>query len=124
MVQKALKKCADDTKWVMCIRAKHVRNAFNTEKIRATRPLEILLSDVCGKISPPTHDEKNYFLTIINNYTDFVTVYLMESKDEIEVCIQEFINTAKVQHNPKVFKLRYDNVLFVSTSQQLNAANK
>lgn len=95
-IPKNLKKCADDTKGVICIQAKHVRNLFNIERRRTARPLEILHSDVCGKISPPTLDEKNYFHTIIDVYTHFVIVYLMESKDETEVCIQEFINDAEV----------------------------
>lgn len=43
-------KLHSDTTCEVCIMAKHVRNPFSTVRYKATRPLEIVHSDLCGKL--------------------------------------------------------------------------
>lgn len=42
----------------ICIRAKQTRLPFNTVRQRATRALELIHTDLCGPIDPPTWDGK------------------------------------------------------------------
>lgn len=40
----------------VCIQAKHTRMPFGDQRKRATRPLEIIHTDICGPITPETWD--------------------------------------------------------------------
>lgn len=48
---------------------------------RSTRPIELVHSDVCGPISPVTHDGKRYYVCFTDDCTCFSMTYLMESKN-------------------------------------------
>ena len=63
----------------ICLEAKQTRLPFNKVRQRATRPLEILHTDVCGPIDPVTWDGKRYFLTVLDDYTHYCKVYLLKS---------------------------------------------
>ena len=47
-----------------CIHGKHKRSSFKTSRSASTRPLELVHSDVCGKMSSPSLGEAEYFLTL------------------------------------------------------------
>lgn len=93
----------------VCVRAKHTRFPFNTERTRATRPLEILHTDICGPIDPVTFDTKRYILTVIDDYTNFTMIYLLEYKSETAGYIKDYINENERNKNKKVVKIRCDN---------------
>ncbi|UYV61480.1 hypothetical protein LAZ67_1005005, partial [Cordylochernes scorpioides] len=59
----------------ICIMAKQTRKSFGNERSRATRPLEIVHTDLCGPIEPLTHDNKKYIMTFLDDYTHFCYVY-------------------------------------------------
>ncbi|KAG5341858.1 COPIA protein, partial [Acromyrmex heyeri] len=66
----------------ICMEAKHLRTKFNTAKIKAKRPLQIIYTDLCGLISPNSLDSKKYFIFFMDDYTHFVMVYLFKSNQE------------------------------------------
>lgn len=105
----SLVKCNPDEFCEACTIGKLVRNPFNTQRQRATRPLEIIHSDVCGKISPETYDSEKYFLTVMDDFTHFLKVYLLHTKDETEEYLMEYINEAEAHFNLKTEKIRCDN---------------
>ncbi|KAJ1524577.1 hypothetical protein ONE63_011063 [Megalurothrips usitatus] len=92
-----------------CIRGKLIRKPFNTERARAKRPLEIVHTDICGKISPATPDGEEYIMTCLDDCTHFLKVYLLRTKNEAEEYIKEYINEAEAYFNLKTSKLRLDN---------------
>jgi hypothetical protein len=59
---------------------------------KAKRLLQIISSDVCGPIHPPTHDGMKYFVTYIDHYSHFGMVYLMKNKSDTFSCFQKFVN--------------------------------
>jgi len=93
----------------ICIEAKQVKKPFNTERERATRPLQLIHTDLCGPIDPATYDNKRYFLTFLDDYTHFVHVYLLKHKSEVEVHVKQYVNEVEAKFNLKVHKLRSDN---------------
>lgn len=93
----------------ICLKGKQVRQPFTTERTRATRPLEIIHTDVCGPIMPATWDNQKYFLTFLDDYTHFAVVYLMEGKYEVNELVKEYVNTVEAKWNMKISKLRCDN---------------
>lgn len=110
MPEKVKKQC-DNVRHVceVCQEAKLTRSSFNSQRTRAERPLQIVHTDVCGPISPVTHDGKAYFMTCIDDYTHFCHTYLMKNKWEVPQLIKEFVTEAEVHFNSKVSKIRCDN---------------
>lgn len=93
----------------VCMKSKQTRLPFSSERHRAKRPLEILHTDICGPIDPATWDKKKYMLTILDDYTHYCVVYLLEDKNEAEEYLKEFVEEAEAFHNKRVSKIRCDN---------------
>lgn len=92
-----------------CIEGKQSRNPFNASgKPRSSRPLELIHTDICGKIKPTTWDNKNYFVTFIDDYTHCTIVHLLKSKDEALNCFKEYEAAATAHFGLKISKLRCD----------------
>lgn len=107
-VDNSLIKCNPEEFCENCITGKLVRKPFKTERQRARRQLEILHTDVCGKVSPATYDGEEYFLTILDDFTHFVKVYLLHTKNEEEEYIMNYVNEAEAHFNVKTEKIRCD----------------
>lgn len=93
----------------ICLKAKQTRTPFGNERTRAKRPLEIVHTDVCGPIDPLTWDKKRYMITFIDDFTNFVMVYLIERKSEVSDIVKEYTNQVETKWNLKILKLRCDN---------------
>lgn len=91
-----------------CIEGKQCRLPFGT-RTRSTRPLEIIHSDVCGPISPISYDGSKYFVTFMDEFTHFVMVYCIKSKNEVLSKFKEYVKLVHNKFNVKVHKLRCDN---------------
>lgn len=80
------------------------------ENLKQTkRPLELIHSDVCGPVETPTWDNKRYILTMLDDYTHFTVIYLLQNKYEVADTIKEYVKLAEARWNTKLAKLRYDN---------------
>lgn len=108
---KEVKKQCEKNKHIcqVCQEAKQTRSPFNTHRVRADRPLQLIHTDVCGPISPATHDGKSYFLTFIDDYTHFCQTYLMKNKWEVPELLKEFVSEVEAQFNSKISQVRCDN---------------
>lgn len=75
-----------------CITAKQTREPFKvrSDAKRASRSLEIVHSDVCGKITPLSWDGNEYFVSFTDDYTHVSVVYLMKTKDQVLECLKEY----------------------------------
>ena len=93
----------------VCMKGKQTRLPFNTERSRAEKPLEIIHSDLCGPIDPPTWDNKKYILTVMDDYTHYSVIYLLEYKNETTEYIKQYIAQMEREKNLKVKKIRSDN---------------
>jgi len=61
-----------------CIKGKQTRLRFEMVKNKdhINRPLFVVHSDVCGPITPPTINKKNYYVVFIDKYTHYCETYL------------------------------------------------
>ena len=67
-----------------CTEGKHHRSPFPTDGgKRADEPLELVHSDVCGKINAKSFGGAEYFLTFIDDKTRYTWVYLLKNKSEV-----------------------------------------
>lgn len=103
-----IKKCQVEDICEYCVMSKKTRKPFCPERARATRPLEIIHADLCGKISPATFDNEEYILTIMDDYTHFLKVYLLHTKNEAEIYIKEYVLEAEAHFNLKTERFRCD----------------
>lgn len=93
----------------ICEEAKQSRKKFGESRIKATRPLQIIHTDVCGPIDPVTWNGKRYILTCIDDYTHYTMAFLLEYKTEVVDKIKEYVQQVEAYWNLKVSKLRCDN---------------
>lgn len=91
-----------------CAMGKLVRNPFNSVRQRAVRPLQIIHTDVCGKIYPSTIHGENYFMTCLDDYTHFLKVYLLQSRSDVSSYLKEFIMESEAHFNVKASQIRSD----------------
>lgn len=112
----------------ICLQGKQTRLPFLKsipENKKATRVLQYVSSDVCGKISPPTHDGMIYFVSFIDHFTHFAHVYLIKSKSEVEDKFKKYVALVEAKFNCKIENLRCDNGgEYVSKSFQKFCADK
>ncbi|XP_070014347.1 uncharacterized protein [Nicotiana sylvestris] len=53
-----------------CLLGKHARKSFPKEAMsRSTKPLQLVHTDVCGPINPPSFGKSKYFLLFIDNFS-------------------------------------------------------
>ncbi len=74
--------------------------------MRATKPLEIVHSDVCGPMKTTSLGGARYFVMYIDDFSRKVWVYLLKSKGECLEKFNEFKALVETQseHNIKVFR--------------------
>lgn len=94
----------------VCPKAKQTRASFGKMRTPATRLLEIIHTDVCGKISPPAwSNDEEYFVTFRDDFSGFTCLYLLKNKSEVFDTIKTYVAFAERKHNLRVGKLRLDN---------------
>ena len=66
-----------------CLVGKQHRRPFPAQSTyRASDALELLHGDLCGPITPATHGGKKYFFLVVDDYSRYMWVVLLRSKDE------------------------------------------
>ena len=93
-----------------CAYGKQHRTPFPKKSDKkSTKPLELIHSDVCGKVSLPSLSGCQYFVTFIDDYTHYVWVYVMKTKDQVFEKFKEFKVLVEKQTGFKIKSLRTDN---------------
>ena len=94
-----------------CIYGKQARLPFNKfkNKTHVKRPLFIIHTDVCGPITPPTVNNKNYFVIFIDEFTHYTATYLLTYKSEVLNIFRDFVAKSETFFNLKIVNLYCDN---------------
>ncbi|GKU98369.1 hypothetical protein SLEP1_g11381 [Rubroshorea leprosula] len=92
-----------------CTLGKHHRMPFAAEhQQRATQPLELVHSDVCGPMNTMSNGNNRYFLTFIDDFTRKIWVYLLQRKSEVFDCFKKFKVHVEKQSGHLIKMLRTD----------------
>lgn len=91
-----------------CVGGKMTRLKFGT-RTKARRLLEIVHTDIAGPITPASYDGDKYFVTFIDDYSNFVYVYVIKSKDKVVNCFKEYARMVQTKFNLNISLLRCDN---------------
>lgn len=103
-VSKELKFCEP------CVKGKSKKSPFPCTKEKPDRePLDLIHSDVCGKMSEKSLSGGEYFVTFIDDATRYVWVYILKGKHEVFVKFKEWKSLVEKQMSKKIKILRSDN---------------
>ncbi|KAK1627775.1 hypothetical protein QYE76_002090 [Lolium multiflorum] len=74
-----------------CLAGKQRRLPFPLKaRFRAAKPLELVHGDLCGSVSPPTPGGRRYVLLLIDDWSRYMWVELLKTKDEAVRAIVKF----------------------------------
>ena len=77
----------------------------NQSQHSATRPYEIVHSDVCGPMQVESKGGSKYMLTFTGDYSRYTTVYFIKSKSEVLSKFQEYVNSVEKHTGHQIMKL-------------------
>ena len=94
-----------------CINGKQARLPFRRvkDKSHVRRPLFIVHSDVCGPITPPTINNKNYFVLFVDEFTHYCVTYLITYKSDVFNVFKDYVAKSEAHFNLKIVNLYSDN---------------
>ena len=95
----------------ICLRAKQTRNPFPLSESKAKNIFELIHCDIWGPYRVSSLCGSHYFLTIVDDYSRSIWVYLMKEKSETGKCSKVFVSFVKTQFGKEVKIIRSDNGL-------------
>lgn len=93
----------------ICFRAKQTRSVFPDNFNKALQPFALIHCDVWGPYRTLSSCGAPYFLTVVDDYSRAVWVYLMLEKSEVKGLLQNFFAMATNQFGKSVKTVRSDN---------------
>ncbi|RVW50306.1 Retrovirus-related Pol polyprotein from transposon TNT 1-94 [Vitis vinifera] len=93
----------------ICELAKSHRVSFPLILNKSPLPFMVIHFDVWGPSKVPTLSGSRWFVTFIDDCTRMTWLYLMKTKDEVNLLFQNFHKMIETQYNAKVWVLRSDN---------------
>ena len=76
--------------------------------LRATKPLEIIHTDVCGPIRPNSFGKNKYFLLFIDDYYRKTWVYFLKEKSKVFENFKKFKALVEKESGISIKAMRYD----------------
>ncbi|GJW27623.1 zinc finger, CCHC-type containing protein [Tanacetum coccineum] len=93
----------------VCLIGKHSRTPFpKKSKARSTSPLDLVYGDLCGPITPPTPSGKKYIFLLVDDYSRYMWVYFLTTKDQAFDTFKEFKKSIENELRTTLKMLRTD----------------
>ena len=87
---------------MLCLRAKQTRLSFPISENKTKRIFDLIHCDLWGPYRTPTHSGARYFLTIVDDYSRGVWLYLLNEKSEAPNVLKNFIAMTERQFETQV----------------------
>ena len=92
------------------LEGKQHRSPFpNNSNSRAKEPLELVHTDVCGKLNEKSLSGSEYFFTFVDDYTRYIWVYVLRNKSDVFKQFTEWMAMAEQLTGKRLKVLRSDN---------------
>src|SRR5271169_1751073 len=93
-----------------CLEGKQHRQPSHQPATRATEPLELIHSDLCGPIDPTSHGGTNYYLLLTDDFTRMTHIYPLKKKSSADVLekFREYKAEVEKQTGKVIKRLRTD----------------
>ena len=92
-----------------CVLGKQHRSPFKKSATAATRPLELVHTDVCGPLPVTSLGGNNYFVTLLDDYSKLSVVRPLARKSDAAAAVQSTLTFLENQAGYQTKKLRCDN---------------
>ena len=93
-----------------CVQGKIHRSPFPTSEVKcAEAPLELIHSDVCGKINSKSLSGAEYFLTFVDDKTRYIWIYILKCKSQVFQYFQEWKAMVERSTGRRIISLCTDN---------------
>nr|GEY71961.1 zinc finger, CCHC-type [Tanacetum cinerariifolium] len=93
----------------VCLIGKHSRTPFPKKaKARSTSLLDLVYGDLCGPITLPTPSGKKYIFLIVDDYSRYMWVYFLSTKDQAFDTFKEYKSTIEKELRKTLKMLRTD----------------
>ncbi|KAL5839769.1 hypothetical protein ACOSQ4_012377 [Xanthoceras sorbifolium] len=98
-----------DNNYTVCPMEKHTRLPFPLNSISTHASFDLLHCDILGPHKFQTHSGTRFFLTIVDDFTRCIWIFLMQHKSETQNILKFFIDFAQTQFHAYVKAVRVDN---------------
>ena len=85
-----------------CYCAKHTRMQFHVSDNKANDLFEVVHCDIWEPYRTPSSCGASYFLTLVDDASRGVWLYLMKEKSEVDTLLKEFVSMAQTQFDKQV----------------------
>lgn len=92
-----------------CVSGKQQRTPFSSSTTQTTEVLELVHSDVCGKMREKSLGGGEYFLTFTDDKSRYTWVYILKAKHQVFDCFLAWKALAEKQSKKMLKTLRTDN---------------
>jgi hypothetical protein len=93
----------------ICHKAKQSKNSFSNSNHKSTNIGDLVHLDVWGPFRITSREGFKFFLTIVDDFSRAVWVYMIKSKDHVVDCIESFFALVLNQFNITIKICRSDN---------------
>lgn len=93
---------------IACLKGKQCRLPFNHEGTRATAPLELIHSDICGPMPTESIGRMRYYVSFVDDYSHLSKTYAIRLKSEAFEKFKIYKSWAENQTGYKIKKFRTD----------------
>lgn len=100
---------SSDSLCSICPLARQKRLAFPVSMSHSLAMFDLIHCDIWGPLSTQSINGCSYFLTIVDDYSSFTWIHLLQSKSQAASFIQNFFNLVETQFQTKIKALRSDN---------------
>lgn len=92
-----------------CLEGKLPRRPFpHVSSSRASRVLDLIHTDVCGPMSNVTPGGSRYLMTLIDDFSRYTVVFLLQKKSDVASCIKRFVAHVKTRFGRAPCVIRSD----------------
>ena len=108
-----------------CVQGKSHRLPFQLSTTRRSNyPLELVHSDVCGKIGTKSLGGGEYFVTFLDDHTRHIWVYILKNKGEVFEKFRKWKALVEKSSEKKIKVLRCDNGGEYTSTEFVNYLSK
>ena len=93
---------------VVCAKGKMIRSPYDSVHVRVDTPLKLIHTDLSGIIRINNPQGYRYFLTFMDDYSRYMFLYLLRSKNEVFATFRQFKKMIEAQLELQVKKLKSD----------------
>lgn len=100
---------SSSSKCSICPLAKQTRLPFSQSTGRATCSFDLVHGDVWGPYRVPIYDGNRYFLTLVDDHSRLVWIFLLKLKSDVSIVMKDFLILIKTQFGKTLKVFRSDN---------------